>query len=218
MSCPTCSSREKATQDLVRLIQTHVDVADQQGRNSFHASVVWRLWFCLTTSCPSPWQFLPSPAANTGFLQGSAMGLSFIFVILCKGYLIYFHTSADDSEMSLIIIPRSQITLISLSQVILPNFFTFLSSWPNSAFLGLPTPPPWRRIWCKAPILRELIAQYKYMYKAHTFTVCKRLAHRIMGVQKREQLCMQGGDQRMFLQERMWHRYWRRVGPRNAII
>lgn len=36
-SSPACNSKEKATQDSVRVTQAHVGVADQQGWNSFQA-------------------------------------------------------------------------------------------------------------------------------------------------------------------------------------
>lgn len=106
MSCPTCNSREKITQDLFRIIQAHVGCWPLGLK--FFSCPVW--YEC----CDLFGYFLPVSMTVSSFSiwhwQARVQPWSFssTFGILCQGYLIYFYTSADDSQMPLIITPGSQ--------------------------------------------------------------------------------------------------------------
>lgn len=156
MSYPTWNSREKATQDLVRIIQAHVGVADQQDWNSFYAQCGMKV---VTLSD----HFLPvsmtiSSFPIIGFLQGLAMSL-FLYICCSLSGLPHLFSNfswwfwnAYNYHSRISVWPQYCFQSYS------PKFFAFLTSWPNSVFLGLPIPPLWKRIWCKAFLLKELMA------------------------------------------------------------
>lgn len=116
-----------------------VGVADQQGWNSFHAqcgSHVVKLSDQHLT-VPMSVSSFSSGHWQAGFLQRSVMGLSLYIWCAQSG-----HTWAEDSAHLQLLLQDHSVPPAFLATGIPPNFFTCLTVWSNSMFLGLPVPPP----------------------------------------------------------------------------